>query len=310
MAINDTLNLNSSFDYFKLYNDDNITLSSTATATTATNLPLLSSSTTTTATTTIPSYVVTSPSSTSTQPPSTSTIANNASIIPLATATTLTITSTIINNNYTSHSHSNYNNSNTNTNHSSNNYTINSFNQSTYDQLRNLSGNGSDDNNLNLNDSAKIAYESGSNFMLLLEDFGEYFYNVNGSDYNSTISIYQNNCTLTNSSCSDINERKFISTVYKYLSNLNLNFEIVYFHFNLNLNPICFLTTICAISMRIIIIKKIKYLLSQAPKLVKQDKNNTLNKTSKVSFNYMEIKNYTSISFIHQDLNTVLKKRS
>ncbi|CAO1404754.1 unnamed protein product [Diamesa tonsa] len=62
-----------------------------------------------------------------------------------------------------------------------------------------------DDNNLNINDSAKIAYESGSNFMLLLEDFGEYFYNVNGSDYNSTISIYQNNCSLTNSSCSDIN---------------------------------------------------------------------------------------------------------
>ncbi|CAO1410983.1 unnamed protein product, partial [Diamesa serratosioi] len=203
MAINDTINLNSSFDYFKLYNDENITLSSTATATTTTNLPLLSSSTTTTATTTIPSYVVTSSSSTTSHPPPSSTIANNASIIPLATATTLTITSTIINNNYTSHSYSNYNNSNTN--HSSNNYTINSFNQSAYDQLRNLSGNGSDDNNLNLNDSAKIAYESGSNFMLLLEDFGEYFYNVNGSDYNSTISIYQNNCSLTNSSCSDIN---------------------------------------------------------------------------------------------------------
>lgn len=209
MAINDTINLNSSFDYFKLYNDENITLSSTATATETANVPLLSSkaapagaAAATTTATTIPSYVVTS-SSSSTLPPPLSTIANNSSIIPLATATTLTITSTIINNNYTSHSHSNYNNSNTN--HSSNNYTINSFNQSAYDQLRNLS----DDNNININDSAKIAYESGSNFMLLLEDFGEYFYNVNGSDYNSTISIYQNNCSLTNSSCSDINARKF-----------------------------------------------------------------------------------------------------
>jgi hypothetical protein len=45
--------------------------------------------------------------------------------------------------------------------------------------------------------------------MLLLEDFGEYFYNYNGSDYNSSISIYQANCSLTNSSlCSEANARK------------------------------------------------------------------------------------------------------
>ncbi|CRK99667.1 CLUMA_CG012980, isoform B [Clunio marinus] len=71
----------------------------------------------------------------------------------------------------------------------------------------------SDDNNINnnnslsnnINDSAKISYESGSNFMLLLEDFGEYFYNYNGSDFNSSVSIYQANCSLSNSTCEDVN---------------------------------------------------------------------------------------------------------
>jgi hypothetical protein len=64
--------------------------------------------------------------------------------------------------------------------------------------LRNTSFNNS---NFNINDSAKLSYESGSNFMLLLEDFGEYFYNYNGSDFNSSVNIYQPNCSLTNSTC-------------------------------------------------------------------------------------------------------------
>ena len=63
-----------------------------------------------------------------------------------------------------------------------------------------------DDSN---NDSAKLSYESGSNFMLLLEDFGEYFYNYNGSDFNSTLNEYQANCSLSNRTCEDVNASKY-----------------------------------------------------------------------------------------------------
>lgn len=198
MAINDdTINFNSTVDYFKLYIDGNSTLSSTATRE---NSSLVSAATTNTPTSSLhPSTLTPSSLPTSTSPSST---------VPLVTATTLTITSTIINN-YTSQNYSNYN-----SNHSHNS-TINSFNQSTLYQFKNLSQSASSSdqiyNNLSsINDSAKISYESGSNFMLLLEDFGEYFYNYNGSDFNSTISIYQANCSLTNSSCGEIVARKFV----------------------------------------------------------------------------------------------------
>lgn len=198
MAINDTINFNSTVDYFKLYNEENSTLSSAS-------AKVISSYT-------YPSSINTDPTS---SPPSIypststpSTLSASTSPVPLATATTLTITSTIINN-YNSQNYSNYSN----TNHSHNS-SINSFNQSALYQFKNFSLNASsDDNNSNgslsnTNDSAKISYESGSNFMLLLEDFGEYFYNYNGSDFNSSISIYQANCSLTNSSCVDVVERK------------------------------------------------------------------------------------------------------
>ena len=198
MAPNDTINFNSTVDYFKLYNDANSTLS----ANTARANSTFADSTSTThprATSLYPSTSTPSTLLASTSP---------SSAIPLVAATTLTITSTIINN-YTSQNYSNYSN----TNHSYSS-TINSSNQSTLYQFKNLSNNpSSDDNNnnsfSNVNDSAKISYESGSNFMLLLEDFGEYFYNYNGSDYNSTISIYQANCSLTNSTCGDVTARKF-----------------------------------------------------------------------------------------------------
>lgn len=57
------------------------------------------------------------------------------------------------------------------------------------------------------NDSAKPGFETGSNFMLLLEDFGEYFYNYNGSggtivgNNNSIGFEFQTNCSITNSTC-------------------------------------------------------------------------------------------------------------
>jgi hypothetical protein len=198
MANDDTINFNSTVDYFKLYNDGNSTLSS---ATTRDNSSLVNAA----AAIAIPTSSLYPSTST---PSSLSTSTSPSSTVPLVTAATLTITSTIINN-YTSQNYSNYNN----TNHSYNS-TINSFNQSTLYQFKNLSHNASSSDQIysnlsSINDSAKISYESGSNFMLLLEDFGEYFYNYNGSDFNSTVSIYQANCSLTNSSCGEVVTRKF-----------------------------------------------------------------------------------------------------
>lgn len=73
--------------------------------------------------------------------------------------------------------------------------------------------------------AAKIQNEGGSNFMLLFEDFGEYFYNYNGTGFNeSSISTLPNNCSLTNTSCPD-------STNGKYLS-LSLTFNLFYFRSN------------------------------------------------------------------------------
>lgn len=58
---------------------------------------------------------------------------------------------------------------------------------------------------VNRNDTVKSGYETGSNFMLLLEDFGEYFYNYNGSgnigNNNSVGFEFQTNCSITNSTC-------------------------------------------------------------------------------------------------------------
>lgn len=201
MAPNDTINFNSTVDYFKLYNDANSTLSSTTVKASSTFANI-----------TTPTYPRSTLLYPSTPTPSTLLASTSpSSSIPLVAATTLTITSTIINNYTTSQNYSNYSN----TNHSS---SINSSNQSTLYQFKTLTNNSSsDDNNnnsfSNVNDSAKVSYESGSNFMLLLEDFGEYFYNYNGSDYNSTISIYQANCSLTNSTCGDVTARKFNGSV-------------------------------------------------------------------------------------------------
>lgn len=57
----------------------------------------------------------------------------------------------------------------------------------------------------NTNDSAKQTFDTGSSFMLLLEDFGEYFYNYNGSATNATgnnVSFeFQTNCSSANATC-------------------------------------------------------------------------------------------------------------
>lgn len=47
--------------------------------------------------------------------------------------------------------------------------------------------------------SVRVSDESGSNFMLLFEDFGEYFYNYNGTGFNeSSINTLSSNCSLNN----------------------------------------------------------------------------------------------------------------
>lgn len=62
--------------------------------------------------------------------------------------------------------------------------------------------------------SNKSNYDSGSNFMLLMEDFSAYFYNYNGSvgsgigttgsTINATIGFeLQTNCSIANSTCND-----------------------------------------------------------------------------------------------------------
>lgn len=62
--------------------------------------------------------------------------------------------------------------------------------------------------------AAKPSYETGSNFMLLLEDFGEYFYNYNGSGTVATNNTsgyeYPTNCSFSNSSCGDLSTSKCI----------------------------------------------------------------------------------------------------
>lgn len=57
-------------------------------------------------------------------------------------------------------------------------------------------------------------YEPGSNFMLLLEDFGEFFYNYNNltqSASNATVDEYgtYSNCSVGNSTCGNVVESKY-----------------------------------------------------------------------------------------------------
>lgn len=94
-----------------------------------------------------------------------------------------------------------------------------------YQQLSNSDVNKSGDNNIR-------AYESGSNFMLLLEDFGEYFYNFNGTGTtnvnNTTEEYFHTNCSIGNSTCSDINEGEFARDG---VSLLYTNLVLFYFYF-------------------------------------------------------------------------------
>lgn len=69
--------------------------------------------------------------------------------------------------------------------------------------------------NISGSDDIKPSYETGSNFMLLLEDFGEYFYNYNGSGGNvgnnsSAGYDFQTNCSFSNSSCVELSGGKYI----------------------------------------------------------------------------------------------------
>lgn len=236
MAINDSINFNSTaVHYFKFYNDENNTFAPLQSSSSSSpvfdavaesNFSLhnnYNNSIATAAPSQQNNYSIISSSTPSISSFESQVTPSNSPTVPLVAATTLTtITSTIINNyssqnysNYTNNNSNSYNNNNTNTNNASYSYNnltstlSNNFNQSTLYQYKSINNNVSSDDN-NYNDSAKISYESGSNFMLLLEDFGEYFYNYNGSDFNSSISIYQANCSLTNStSCGDASAREY-----------------------------------------------------------------------------------------------------
>lgn len=80
-------------------------------------------------------------------------------------------------------------------------------------------------------DASKLSYETGSSFMLLLEDFGEYFYSsannsINtgtdmlvGGGANDTVLLtslatsgFPTNCSITNSTCDDFVQSEYIYT--------------------------------------------------------------------------------------------------
>lgn len=150
-----------------------------------------------------------STSTTQTTSPLPETTAQSTVSTSFLSTTTLTLSSAIIHNYTNNNNNQNYND---NTDISiyyqlkneSDFLNLNDTSNSSF-LLRNISYNNS---NFNINDSAKLSYESGSNFMLLLEDFGEYFYNYNGSDFNSSVNIYQSNCSLNNSTCEDSSSGK------------------------------------------------------------------------------------------------------
>lgn len=87
------------------------------------------------------------------------------------------------------------------------------------------------DTPINSSSNARIGYESGSNYMLLVEDFNTYFHNYNDSvgigigttgptNLNATAFDFQSNCSLANSTCEDILgklEQLFSSTFYNTL---------------------------------------------------------------------------------------------
>lgn len=80
---------------------------------------------------------------------------------------------------------------------------VNSNNSQTFQYLIDVGAHNS--NNNNVNDSAKQTFDTGSSFMLLLEDFGEYFYNYNGSAGNASSNNvtfeFPSNCSSANSTC-------------------------------------------------------------------------------------------------------------
>jgi hypothetical protein len=91
-----------------------------------------------------------------------------------------------------------------------------SFEQQQQQQLQ-LPQNYSEKND---SSSGRLSYE-GSSFMLLFEDFGEYFYNYNGTGYNETTNGLPRNCSLANSTCEEAKDGEFFT--YISISNYFLN---------------------------------------------------------------------------------------
>lgn len=93
-----------------------------------------------------------------------------------------------------------------------------------------------------VNDSVKPNYESGSNFMLLMEDFSAYFYNYNGSvgtgigttgpttiNVNNTTGFeFQANCSIANGTCGEsIGKPVFLQLVFDIT---HYTYSIFYFY--------------------------------------------------------------------------------
>jgi hypothetical protein len=74
--------------------------------------------------------------------------------------------------------------------------------------LQNYSDIGRGENQSDDGSGGRLTYE-GSSFMLLFEDFGEYFYNYNGTGYNETTNGLAVNCSLANSTCEPVKEGEY-----------------------------------------------------------------------------------------------------
>lgn len=84
------------------------------------------------------------------------------------------------------------------------------------------------DDGINANDSARQTFDTGSSFMLLLEDFGEYFYNYNGTANNATSNNgsfeYQSNGTSGNATT---NGDETGTTIHQYTINAFCSFILL-----------------------------------------------------------------------------------
>lgn len=95
------------------------------------------------------------------------------------------------------------------------------------------------------NTGIKANYETGSNFMLLMEDFNAYFYNYNGSvgvgigttgstNINQTGFELQTNCSIANSTCNETIGEFSFHFYFKPFTRISLLIDLFFLFFSLN----------------------------------------------------------------------------